>query len=177
MQVCQPSLPTKSIAGDDATEKAPHVTMSCARTGLSIRCSKTQSPPKKRVSTKSSPDTERSQGGCSTCSCGMEVGPWNPDHRTYCAIAFDGRIKSSSPTAQVSAGLRMVQIEAGTPAARAGLQSGDILTRVDGMAVSNVDEVFNLLRLSGGHRLTVLRSNQRIILHFQLTSENKRIFV
>jgi S1-C subfamily serine protease len=55
----------------------------------------------------------------------------------------------------------MIAVEPGTPAAEAGIRSGDVLLALDGEAVAGVDDLVRLLngsRIGQPTRLTLLRS-------------------
>jgi S1-C subfamily serine protease len=66
-----------------------------------------------------------------------------------------------------NSGARVETVERGSPAAAAGVTSGDIIIGFDGEAVTGVDDLQRLLtggRIGGGITLTVLRRVQRLTL-------------
>jgi len=75
----------------------------------------------------------------------------------FVVFAFSGG-PSGSPTTQVDA------VEPGTPAAAAGLQSGDRIVAVDGRPTRTFSAVSHLIRRSRGHAvtLTVVRNGRRV---------------
>ena len=56
---------------------------------------------------------------------------------------------------RVSEGLLVLRVAPGTPAARAGLEAGDVVTRVDGRAVNDVADLRSAL--AGGNSATALK--------------------
>jgi len=63
----------------------------------------------------------------------------------------------------VDTGVQVMQVESGTPAARAGLLPGDVIVAIDGKPVRNVDEVHRLLDAGSiGRKLPVraVRGNE-----------------
>ena len=75
------------------------------------------------------------------------------------------------------AGARVESVEAGSPAAAAGLHSGDIIVAFDDAAVTGVDDLQRLLtggRIGGGIDLTVLRRYQRLALKVTPTESRPR---
>ncbi len=61
-----------------------------------------------------------------------------------------------TPAAEVEYGVLLIQVEPGGPAARAGLQAGDIIAAVDGHEVYSVDHLLRqLLQHRPGDRVTV----------------------
>ena len=75
------------------------------------------------------------------------------------------------------AGARVESVEAGSPAAVAGLRSGDIIIAFGDTAVTGVDDLQRLLtggRIGGGIGLTVLRRYQRLALEVTPTESTPR---
>jgi S1-C subfamily serine protease len=74
-----------------------------------------------------------------------------------------------------STGALVVGAEPGSPAARAGLQEGDMLIALEGEPVEGVDVLHRLLteeRIGVSTRVTVLRGSKR--LEFRLSPELRR---
>ena len=70
----------------------------------------------------------------------------------------------------VASGARVMEVQRGTPAHQAGVQVGDIIVGIDGVDVSNVDELQRVLddtRIAKTTVARVLRGNQK--LHLQIT--------
>ena len=65
----------------------------------------------------------------------------------------------------VSSGVRVRSVEPGSPAARAGIESGDLIVRLDEHPVGGIDQLQRLLdeqRLNRSSRLTVLRLTRKL---------------
>jgi S1-C subfamily serine protease len=118
----------------------------------------------------------------------------NTTERVAIALIRDGRVRRahlglSAQDLQIprriarhfglaqDAGARVEAVEADSPAAAAGLRSGDIIVAFDGSAVGGVDDLQRLLtggRIGGGIELTVLRRDQRLDLKVTLTESAPR---
>jgi S1-C subfamily serine protease len=74
------------------------------------------------------------------------------------------RILARAAASAVTSGVQVVSIEAGSPAARAGLESGDVIIQFDRAVVSGIDDLHRLLtdeRIGTVVPLVVLRRGQR----------------
>jgi S1-C subfamily serine protease len=74
-----------------------------------------------------------------------------------------------------STGALLLTVEPGTPAAKAGLQEGDVIVALDGEPVEGMDVLHRLLgeeRIGNVTRLTVLRGSKR--LEFKVIPEMRR---
>jgi putative serine protease PepD len=77
------------------------------------------------------------------------------------------------PVQAGTSGAKVAQVRTGTPAAKAGLRAGDVITRVDGKRITSSVDLQNEI---GSRRpgttvsITYLRSGQTHIAHVQLTS-------
>ena len=65
-------------------------------------------------------------------------------------------------------GVMILDVRPGTPAARAGLRSRDIVWQVNGMAVNHQDELANILQWAWqGLQIKILRDNEPLTLHME----------
>ena len=75
-----------------------------------------------------------------------------------------------------STGVVVAQVNPNSPAARAGMQAGDIIQQVDGQKVTNSPQVTNivgLVRAGSPVNLTVLRHGKSIDMHIIITTPNQ----
>jgi S1-C subfamily serine protease len=74
----------------------------------------------------------------------------------YLGIEVQELNASNSPGLNVSSGVLVVNANSGTPAARAGMSQGSVITAIDGQRVSSIDELGTALhRLKPGERVRV----------------------
>ncbi len=76
-------------------------------------------------------------------------------------VPLPARIAYKAGLSQASA-VRIREVQEGSPAAQAGLRSGDLVVRLDGEAVTGVDDLFRTLdghRIGASVTLTIVRSN------------------
>ena len=73
-------------------------------------------------------------------------------------------------------GLLLTEVSPGTPAARAGLESGDVLLRIDGQSVETVDDVRDLVRRSTRPlRFEVMRKGRTRTLEVDARANVRRV--
>ena len=87
-------------------------------------------------------------------------------------VAIDPTI-AAAYNLPVQFGAYIQEVEAGTPAERAGLQAGDIITAIGGQAIDEQNPLVNILmRLHPGEevRMTVVREGRQITLGVTLGS-------
>lgn len=76
-------------------------------------------------------------------------------------VPLPARVAYKAGLSQASA-VRIREVQAGSPAAQAGLNSGDLIVRLDGATVTGVDDLFRMLderRIDTAVTLTVVRSS------------------
>ncbi|KAB2943878.1 MAG: trypsin-like peptidase domain-containing protein [Hyphomicrobium sp.] len=76
-------------------------------------------------------------------------------------VPLPARVAYRAGLSQASA-VRIREVQAGSPAAQAGLNSGDLIVRLDGATVTGVDDLFRMLderRIDTAVTLTVVRSS------------------
>jgi S1-C subfamily serine protease len=75
---------------------------------------------------------------------------------------------------RASGGLLVKMVRPASPAAKAGMQSGDFLTKVDGKAVKEVKDIHNVLKLTPyeTHVYTVSRMGRVIKLNITLLPDS-----
>ena len=85
------------------------------------------------------------------------------------ALTSDGSVDVEQPSAQVTAdypGLKVTGVDADSPAAKAGVQKGDVLLKLGDIRLYSVHQLVRDLRLGGPgtYSLAVLRDNQVALL-------------
>ncbi|MCZ7595841.1 MAG: trypsin-like peptidase domain-containing protein [Hyphomicrobium sp.] len=76
-------------------------------------------------------------------------------------VPLPARVAYKAGLSQASA-VRIREVQAGSPAAQAGLNSGDLIVRLDGATVTGVDDLFRMLderRIDTAVTVTVVRSS------------------
>ena len=95
-------------------------------------------------------------GAQGICFGGVNVAQHVPP--CYCSTAACGALGSALPATRCSyrsgcacgqatqdAGVRVVEVQAGTPAAAAGLQPGDVIVGIDDEIVTGIDDIARVL--------------------------------
>lgn len=76
-------------------------------------------------------------------------------------VGADAALARGATLRSTAEGLQVMAVEGGSPAAQAGLQAGDILEQIDGVAVSGLADL-NALEPAGERRLSVRRDGEGI---------------
>jgi len=79
-------------------------------------------------------------------------------------MALQRRVARFFGLEQASA-VRVIEVTRDSPAARAGIESGDVIVQLDGNACESLDDLHRLLteeRIGAAVRLSVVRGNRRI---------------
>jgi len=85
----------------------------------------------------------------------------DPGSERTVVVGAEAALARGATLRSTTEGLQVVAVEGGSPAAQAGLQAGDILEQIDGVAVSGLADL-NALEPAGERRLSVRRDGEGI---------------